>query len=304
VTQDGLVRWDELTIAVLGGDEREPVISGLAAETGAEVRGFGFPWPDEETPSGVTRARSAEDAVQDANYLLLPVPGLHADGSLFAEGTDEPIIPTETLLSKLAPGAQIFGTADESVRELAGKLGIPIHDYPSDEELMRLRAPAIVEGAIALAVQNTVRTLHASEVAVVGFGNIGRQLAQILIAVGASVYVAARNPAQRAAAYALGARPIPLDELSDIAHGLVAIFSTPPAPVIDRALLARLPKDALVMDIAAPPGSVDWDAAKELGVRAIWARGLGRRAPVTVGNSQWYGIRQRIEAENAGRTAT
>jgi dipicolinate synthase subunit A len=27
----------------------------------------------------------------------------------------------------------------------------------------------------------------------------------------------------------------------------------------------------------------------------VWARGLGRRAPITVGRSQWAGIRKLIE---------
>ena len=58
---------------------------------------------------------------------------------------------------------------------------------------------------------------------------------------------------------------------------------------------ARLPKSALIVDLAAPPGGVDFEAAKRLGVTAIWGRGLGSRAPVTVGASQWGGIRERIE---------
>ena len=51
----------------------------------------------------------------------------------------------------------------------------------------------------------------------------------------------------------------------------------------------------LIVDLAAPPGGVDFDAAKRLGLTAIWGRGLGSRAPVTVGASQWGGIRERIE---------
>jgi dipicolinate synthase subunit A len=53
--------------------------------------------------------------------------------------------------------------------------------------------------------------------------------------------------------------------------------------------------------MSAPPGGVDWDVAKELGLNAVWARGLGNRAPVTVGRSQWGGIRKRIEAIMAAR---
>jgi len=73
------------------------------------------------------------------------------------------------------------------------------------------------------------------------------------------------------------------------------LFSTVPARVVGEDVLARLPKSALVVDLAAPPGGVDFDAAKRLGLNAIWGRGLGSRAPVTVGGSQWGGIRERIE---------
>jgi dipicolinate synthase subunit A len=74
------------------------------------------------------------------------------------------------------------------------------------------------------------------------------------------------------------------------------LFSTVPAAVVGREALEGMPRGSLVMDLAAPPGGVDLAAATGLGLVAVWARGLGRRAPVTVGASQWQGIRRRIEA--------
>jgi dipicolinate synthase subunit A len=68
-----------------------------------------------------------------------------------------------------------------------------------------------------------------------------------------------------------------------------------PTRVVGEDVLSRLKKSAFIADLAAPPGGVDFDAAKRLGLTAIWARGLGSRAPVTVGASQWGGIRERIE---------
>jgi dipicolinate synthase subunit A len=73
------------------------------------------------------------------------------------------------------------------------------------------------------------------------------------------------------------------------------VFSTVPAQVVGRDLLERLPRGSLVLDIAPPPDHADLDLAAELGHRAVWARGLGRRAPVTVGRSQWMGLRRYIE---------
>jgi dipicolinate synthase subunit A len=295
------VNWRELTIAVVGGDEREREIARLVAETGAEVRAFGFPCPAAGIP-GVAVARTAAGALAGACYALFPVPGLGLDGSLYAPFAPEPIVPDEHLLAALRPGGDVLlGRADERLRAAASRLGIGIHEYEDDRELMLLRGPAIVEGALQVAIEHTDVTLHAAEVGIVGHGTIGALLARAAIALGAHVHVFARNPVQRAAAYAAGATPHSLEELVDRAPELDLVLSTVPAPVVGADVLSRLPTRAVVVDLAAPPGGVDFAAADELGRCAVWARGLGRRAPVTVGASQWRGIRRRIEAIEEAR---
>lgn len=296
------MRWEDRVIAVVGGDEREQEIALQAAAAGARVRAFGFPWP-EGGIEGVQLAGSAAEALRGANYALFPIPGIAADGSLFAPAATEPITPDAALLGELAGGAHVLlGLADDGLRAAAQATGVTLHEYETDRELMLLRAPAIAEGAIRLAIEHTRVTLHASEVAVVGFGNIGSHLARTLVGLGADVHVAARNPVQRADAYASGARPVPLGRLSELAPQLAAVFSTVPAPVVGEKILSRLPKGTLVMDLAAPPGGVDLALARELGMEAVWARGLGRRAPVTVGRSQWNGVRERLERIEAKRS--
>jgi dipicolinate synthase subunit A len=290
-----LTDWGSLRLAVVAGDEREQEIARLAAASGAEVRGYGFPWPQDGI-EGVTRCSSAGEALDGVHYALFPIPGIAVDGALFAPEHPEPIIPSADLLGAMAPGATIvLGKAHENLRAAAAALEIRLEEYEDDSELMLLRAPAVVEGALRLAVENTEVTIHAADVVVVGFGTIGSLLARTLRAIGANVSVAARNPAQRASAYAMGARPLPLSKLSAAAAGFTMLFSTVPARVVERDVLERLPASSLVMDLAAPPGGVDLPLAGELGHRAVWARGLGRRAPVTVGASQWEGIRRRIE---------
>jgi dipicolinate synthase subunit A len=288
------VNWRSLRIAVVGGDAREREIARLAAETGAAVRTYGF--ADEGIP-GVTQSAAAADAMTDANYALFPIPGLESDGSLFAPTAPEPIVPREDLLARLAPNAHvILGTADARLRAGAARVRVQLHEYESDKELMLLRAPAIVEGALEVAIRNTDRTIHASDVGVIGQGTIGSLLSRTLVGLGARVHVFARNPVQRAAALAAGATPHALNELAATAPGLSLLFSTVPARIVERGVLELLPEGAVVIDLAAPPGGVDLDAARELRRNAIWARGLGERAPVTVGASQWLGIRRIIEA--------
>ncbi len=282
-------------IAVVGGDEREQEIARLAAAEGAAVTAYGFPCP--ESIAGVELAASPAAAMRGAAYALFPIPGIAADGSLFAPTAAMPIDPDEALLRELAPGAHvILGTADEKLRAAAGAAGVTLHEYEHDVELMLLRAPAIVEGALQQAIASTRVTIHDADVVVVGHGTIGAVLARTLVLLGARVTVAARNPVQRAAARVAGAAAVPLEQLRQVAAGAAMLFSTVPAAVVDRETLRGMERGSLVMDLAAPPGGVDLAAATELGLVAVWARGLGRRAPVTVGASQWQGIRKRIEA--------
>lgn len=279
--------WSDLQIAVVGGDEREREIARLAAETGASITAFGCPWPESGVPS-VRYASSAADALKGAHVALFPIPGMTLDGAIFAT---EKIVPDTGLLSQMAPGAHIIlGLADAALKRAASELGIGIHEYEHDQTLMLLRAPAIVEGVIKIIVENTDVTIHNTPVCVLGQGNIGTVLTRTLVLLGAKVTVAARNPVQRANAYTLGADSITIDELKKQVSGFDIIISTVPAPIISKEVVDDLAPGTLLVDISAPPGSIDLDYASSQGIKAVWARAMGRRAPITVGASQWSGI--------------
>jgi dipicolinate synthase subunit A len=289
------VDWPKLKIGMLGGDKREQEIARRAAMTGAEVRVYGFPWPVHGIP-GVQQLTDPAAVLKGARFALFPIPGISASGALFAPAAPAPIIPDRAILSGMAPRAHIIlGWADKNLKAHADALSIKLHEYEWDRSLMLQRTPAIIEGLLRIVIENTATTIHDANACVVGQGTVGAVLARYLVALGAHTHVVARNPEQRAAAYVAGATPHVLAELADLAPRLDLLFSTGPARVVGEDVLARLPKSALVVDLAAPPGGVDFDAAKQLGLNAIWGRGLGSRAPVTVGASQWGGIRERIE---------
>jgi dipicolinate synthase subunit A len=289
------IDWASLTIGMLGGDKREQEIARRAAATGADVRAHGFPWPD----GGIAGVKKLDDpaaVLADARFALFPIPGISASGALFAPAAPAPIIPDRATLSRMAPRAHIIlGWADKNLKSHADALSIRLHEYEWDRSLMLQRTPAILEGLLKIVIENTAITIHNSNACVVGQGTIGAVLTRYLVALGAHTHIAARNPEQRAAAFVAGATPHQLEELPELAPRLDFIFSTVPSRVVGEDVLSRLPKSALIVDLAAPPGGVDFDAAKRLKLTAIWGRGLGSRAPVTVGASQWGGIRERIE---------
>jgi dipicolinate synthase subunit A len=289
------VDWSQLVIGMLGGDRREQEIARRAAATGAEVRAYGFPWP-EAGIAGVKHIADPAAVLNGARFALFPIPGISANGALFAPAASSPIIPDRAMLQAMAPRAHIIlGWADNNLKAHCEALSIKLHEYEWDRSLMLQRTPAIIEGLLKIAIENTAITIHNAQACVVGQGTIGAVLARYLVALGAHTHVAARNAEQRAAAFVAGATPHGLEQLPHLAPRLDLLFSTVPTRVVGGDVLSRLPKSAFVADLAAPPGGVDFDAAKRLGLNAVWARGLGSRAPVTVGASQWGGIRQRIE---------
>ena len=295
------VDWSRLVIAIVAGDRREQEIARLAAATGAQVRAYGIPWP-EGGISGVTRAQDAASTLSGADIALFPIPGIASDGALFAPACPVRIVPDRHSLAGMRrPAHIVLGQADENLKAHCRELGITLHEYESDTTLMFMRGPAIVEGLLKVMIENTDITIHKSKVCVVGQGTIGFLVTRYMVALGAYTHVAARNRVQRAAAHAAGAEAHTLEELETLAANIDIVVSTVPAPVVGRNVLRRLPPHALVVDLAAPPGGVDREVATELGVKFVWARGMGMRAPKTVGGSQWQGIRQRIESivENA-----
>ncbi|HEY1154551.1 MAG TPA: dipicolinate synthase subunit DpsA [Pseudolabrys sp.] len=294
--------WQGLNIAIVGGDRREQEIARCAVAAGATVRAYGFPWPEGGIP-GVEHAASAAAALRDADFALFPIPGIAADGALFAPAVQERIIPDRAMLDGMRkPGHIILGWADKNLKGHCDALGITIHEYEWDDDLMFLRGQAIVEGMLKIIIENTDITIHRAKIVLVGQGTIGSLVTRTLYALGARLHAVARNPVQRAMAYAAGAETHELTALGDALPGADIVISSVPAQIVTRAHLEKLPKHALLVDLAAPPGGIDRDAAADLGLKFVWARGLGSRAPITVGRSQWVGISRRIEELMEKRT--
>src|SRR5262249_28267726 len=179
------IDWKSLRIAMHGGDRREQEIARRAAATGADVRAYGFPWPDGGI-RGVTYLRDPAAALDGAKFALFPIPGISSSGELFAPSAKAPIIPDRALLSAMAPRAHIIlGWADKNLKMHADALSIGLHEYEWDRSLMLQRTPAIIEGLLRIVIENTDMTIHGANACVVGQGTIGAVLTRYLVALGA-----------------------------------------------------------------------------------------------------------------------
>lgn len=278
--------------AFVGGDAREVEIVRAALLAGMVVTTYGL--ARGRRPVAATAADTVIGAVAGARFVVAPIPGLSQAGEVYAPSAPAPLRLIDVVSAMANDSALILGTADAISRRVARERGVRVIEYEGDDELMFQRAPAVAEGALALLIGATDFTLHRSRAALVGFGRIGETLAQRLLALGVRLTVVCRSPVQRARAQALGAEAEPLEALARLAPDLDLIVNTVPAPLVTASVIAGLPERAVLLDLAAPPGGIDPVAG---GGRVIWGRGLGARAPVTVGQSQWQGIRRRMEAD-------
>ena len=256
--------------AVIGEDARQQAAADYLREKGFEVVG----------PEGLARAGRA----------LLPMP-LAADAAAL-----------EQLLAGAKPGTAAFGgRVSAGAKAAAAAAGIRLDDYLEREELARLNAIPTAEGCIGLILQKRRRTVWGSGVLVLGYGRCGQALAVRLAALGARVTVAARSPAQRALAMSQGLGAVPMEAADGLLETTDVAVNTVPAPVLGATRLKRLPKDALVIDLASLPGGTDFEAAKELGVRAIHALSLPARcAPVTAGQFVARAVLAMLEERGEG----
>lgn len=270
-------------IAVLGGDARQVSAADHLAKAGFEVMTWGLC----AVPEIAQSCETAVEAAAGASLLLLPLP-LTRD-RLQVNGTDLSLISLMALLRK---GMEVFcGMPDETFVQEAEARGAAVIDYSRDEVFMIRNAQPTVEGAVAIAFNEMRRTLFGSSALVVGYGRIGKLLADLLVRMGVEVTVAARKRTDLAVAELHGCRTllIPSGEggksiLPPIQGACHVLFNTVPVPLIDTRVLATLHRDTVLIDLASAPGGIDYDAANRLGLKIIVALALpGKVAPVTAG---------------------
>ena len=194
-------------------------------------------------------------------------------------------IDIEEVVNGINPLSVVFGgRISNDISAGFTARGIKHKDYMNREELAIRNAIPTAEGAVELAISETPITIHGSKCLVLGYGRVGKTLARCLDGLGAQTYVEARKYADLALIEGHGCTALTLNEAKTRISEFDIIFNTIPALILDKDVLLRVRSNSLIIDLASKPGGVDFDAAKQLGLRVIWALSLpGQVAPVTAG---------------------
>lgn len=261
-------------ISILGGDLRQVYLARLLSEDGWKVITWGL-------EKGGGDGGAPLDQALEGDILLLPMP-VCRNGMLHLPLTDTEL-EAERLWARLRYDQLLLGgmTGDLS-RRLMADYGLTLLDYYDREETQVANAVPTAEGALQLAMESTDRTLHGSRCLIIGYGRIGRLLADRLLVLGAEVTVSARKYGDLAWIEAWGCRGVQTGALTGQLDRFDLIFNTAPALILDGTRLRETREDCVIIDLASAPGGVDLEAAKRLSRQAISAPGLpGKVAPRT-----------------------
>lgn len=271
-------------LVFIGGDARQLEVIAMATELDASATLIGFDQLARSfTDTALSPLNDAVLAVADA--VVLPVAGMDDDGRVDSKFSLQPILLTEQHFASLRPGTFVFsGIARPLLRHYCDQYELRLVKLMELDEVAILNSIPTAEGAIALAMENTDITIHGSQTAVLGFGRCGQTLARTLAGMGAKVRIGARQAAHMARIREMGLEAFGISEIAEYVGDAEIIFNTIPEVILSAAVLALLPKDVVVIDIASKPGGTDFRYAERHGMKAILAPSLpGLVAPRTAG---------------------
>jgi len=222
-----------------------------------------------------------ENLAKATEVIISSIP-FSQDGKTIYTPFSEKAVFIEEVFEKISGHTFIAGGIKESVYKLAEENKINIIDILENEKLAVLNAIPTAEGAVQIAMEESETTIHDSSCLILGFGRIGKILAKMLNGCGAKVYCEARSEEDLSWIEACGYEKIPLENLDKNLDRYDYIFNTIPHMMLDRIRLDKIKEECLIIDLASKPGGVDFDYAKEKGMKAIFAPGLpGKVAPLT-----------------------
>ncbi|MCR4692966.1 MAG: dipicolinate synthase subunit DpsA [Firmicutes bacterium] len=261
------------SVCVLGGDLRQVTVKKLLEEEGFKVFGI-----------GISEEEFLLDDIKKAEILILPIP-VSGDGITLNAPFSKSKINLSEITARIDKNCLVLGAKmpKDMENDLKSRQ-IAYIDYFEREELIIKNAIPTAEGVIEIALSEMPITLFESRVLVIGYGRVGKVIAEKFKALGSEVCVSARKCADFAWIKEKGMKAIHTESLENEVSKFDLVINTVPAKILDEKVLKNVRNDALILDVASKPGGVDFEVAKKLGKNVIWALSLpGKTAPITSG---------------------
>lgn len=265
---------------VLGGDLRNVKLAGMLADDGNKVYSFGQERSDEILDDGrIEKCTSLKQALEKSQVIIAPVPFSGNSESINTPFSDEKIM-IEELLKNNKGKIFISGSIKDDIKKKLDENYMQVVDIMKRDDLAILNTIATAEGTIEVAIKNTDKILQGSRVLVLGFGRVGKIVANKFSKLSAIVTCAARKVSDLAWIKAYGYNSLNINDMLYDLNEFDIIINTVPQTIIKERELKHMDSEVLLIDLASTPGGIDGKMATSMGLKFIWALALpGRIAP-------------------------
>lgn len=235
-------------IVVVGGDNRQKI---LFEELKHKKKNCSMLYTSLEYDS-------LEKVITSADVVILPLPVTKDGIRVYSQGVKT--VSLEKITSLISPSTLVLGgMMPKSFTDILDEKKVKYYDYYRNESLLIYNASLTAQAAVKLTLEQTAGLVSESKVLVTGFGRIAKPLSIFLKSLGYRVYVAARNPVQRAEAESLGLNALKISELSFSFYLFDIIVNTVPSRIIKAENIMRMKDGACYIELASKPYGADED---------------------------------------------
>ena len=265
---------------VLGGDLRNVKLAGMLADDGNRVYSFGQDRSDEILDDGrIEKCTSLKTAMEKAQVIIGPVPFSSNEDFINAPFAHDKIMIDDLMKSNKSK-IFISGSIKDDLKKRLDEKYMEVIDIMKRDDLAILNTIATAEGTIEVAIKNTDKILQGSRVLILGFGRVGKIVANKFSKMSAIVTCAARKVSDLAWIKAYGYNSLNINYMLYDLKEFDIIINTVPQTILRERELKHIDAEALIIDLASSPGGIDGKIAKSMGLNFIWALALpGRIAP-------------------------
>lgn len=268
-----------MKFSVIGGDLRLSNLARTLANDENEVYVFGMEKAkDIINDERIKKCKNVNETIEKSNTIITSIPFLKDENEVYATFSDD-IIQLDDLIennhkNKTLIAGSISKNAKEKLEASYGK----VIDIMNEEELVVLNTIATAEGAVDVAIQNTDITIHGSQVLILGFGRVAKEVANKFHGLSAKVTCAARKKSDLAWGKALGYGAVNIYDLREDLKQYDIIINTIPQMIIDKEEMQYMNKNVLLIDLASSPGGINTNDAQKLRLKFVWALALPRKS--------------------------
>ena len=279
------------TFLILGGDNRSLYLGEYLENQGFKVCYYAF--------NHTECYNSLEEAMNSSDVIVLPLPFTKDRLTLNAPLFDDKVVISD-IVALLSNKKMVFGgQLPKSFCEELESRDCPYCDYFLLDELAIYNAVPTAEGVVQVLIEELPITIHGMKCGILGYGRVGKVLANTLSSLGAKVTVFARKQSAFAEIYASSMEYKHFDVLSTENNDFDVVINTVPVKVLGDAQLSKLNSDCILVEVASAPFGIDFQSAKENAFKVIKAGSLpGKVAPKTAGEIIGRSILPMIRRQN------